>query len=186
MSSTAPRNILCLLLFLVYSQAGQCCEEGFAKKRFDAVIPPRVAKDETILTVIFHGCHLGKHIKLNTNDPNFDVRSDGSLYTLRALNIDTKYQFKVIAKDQKTHKSWKTTVHLIPSAKGLTKKPNEVIKRKCPVFYFPSAHRSRRQKREWINPPAIITENQWPIENPIATVSDVEIFTSHLPHIIII
>ncbi|XP_078073111.1 desmoglein-2-like [Mustelus asterias] len=170
MSWTALRNILCFSLFMVYSQTGQCCEKRFAKKRFDAVVPQQVTKGVTILTVKFHGCHLGKHIKLSTDDANFKVRPDGSLYALRALNIGRKYQFKVIAKDQKTHGHWSATVHLTPSAKDITNKPNEVIKKKCPIIYFPAAHKSRRQKREWVIPPVAVMENEWPIINPIAII----------------
>ncbi|XP_041045254.1 desmoglein-2-like [Carcharodon carcharias] len=165
-----PRSIPCFLLFMLYSQTGRCCEKRFSKDRFDAVIPSQVSKGEAVLTVKFHDCHLGKRIQLSTNDANFEIHSNGSLYATHTLNIDATYHLKVIAKDRKTNESWKATVHLNPSAKDLTNKGNEAIKRICPTIYFPKANKSRRQKREWIIPPFAIRENQWPINNPIAII----------------
>ncbi|XP_048386110.1 cadherin-4-like [Stegostoma tigrinum] len=169
------RNAARFLLVVLFSQTGQCCEKGFSKSRFDSVLPPKVPRRQTILTVKFHSCHLGKHIKLSTDDANFAILSNGSLYATHALNLDSTYHFKVIAKDQKTHKEWKARIRLIPAAKDLTNELNKVMKRKSPVVYFPKHHNSRRQKREWIIPPVAVREHEPPMHNPIAIIrSDLE------------
>ncbi|XP_067887232.1 desmoglein-2-like [Heterodontus francisci] len=176
-----PRNILCLLLFMVYSQTGQCCEKRFSKNRFDAVVPAQISKGVIILTVKFHHCNLGDRIKLITNDDNFGIHSNGSVYATHTQSIDSKYHFKVLAEDLKTYKVWKANIHLISSAKDLPNKRNEVIKRKCPVIYFPKVSKSKRQKREWIIPPVAVREHEPPMNNPIAVIrSDYEKIVSPL------
>ncbi|XP_060679871.1 cadherin-2-like [Hemiscyllium ocellatum] len=172
----ATRSILCFLLATVISQPGQCCEKRFSKKVFEVELSPKVLRRQTLLTVKFHSCHLGKHIKLSTDDGNFGIHSNGSLYATRALNLDTNYKFKVIARDRRTHKKWKARIHLIPSAKDLTNELNKFTNRKPPVIYFLKHHHSKRQKREWIIPPVSIREHEPPLFNPIAVIrSDLEV-----------
>uniref|UniRef100_UPI00398F468C desmoglein-2-like n=1 Tax=Pristiophorus japonicus TaxID=55135 RepID=UPI00398F468C len=171
MAWTTRRNILYFFLFMVYSQTGQCCKKRFSQKSFEAVVPPRIFNGEHVLTVEFHDCNLGEHIRLSTNDKNFGIHSNGVIYVIHTQNIDSTYDFKVLAKDLKTHEKWKVKIHLISSANHLK---NEVIKGKPPIIHFPK--HLKRQKREWIIPPVAVREHEPPMHNPIAVIrSDFEI-----------
>ncbi|XP_078397262.1 desmoglein-2-like isoform X4 [Cetorhinus maximus] len=162
--------ILMSLLLLTYYEVAQCsCERGFARRRVEAEIAPRVSKGEIVLTVQFQDCALGRNIRLRTSDNSFEVDPAGVVRVTQPQTVGPKHKFKVSAEDSETHETWAVDVQLIAPRK------TELVKRSLQVIRFPAKHSSRRQKREWVIPPLDIVEHEQPTHNPIAVIrSDAE------------
>lgn len=63
--------------------------------------------------VMFEDCQRGREVGFVTNDPNFGVRHDGTVYTVQDVsNLSEPVQFMVTAKGLHDPRVWETTVKL--------------------------------------------------------------------------
>uniref|UniRef100_A0A3Q3XDB4 Cadherin-4 n=1 Tax=Mola mola TaxID=94237 RepID=A0A3Q3XDB4_MOLML len=101
-----------------------------------------------------------KEVGFVSNDPNFSVRPDGTVYAEQEVaNLSEPVQFMVTAQGLHDPHIWETTVKLAlaghPHPLALTKVMREVEI----DFWSSSANGLRRQKRDWVIPPINVPEN---------------------------
>ncbi|MBN3304038.1 CADH4 protein, partial [Amia calva] len=111
--------------------------------------------------VKFNDCQENKDVGFESSDPNFNVRTDGSIYTEHGgANLSEPVQFMVTAKRMPDKQMWETTVKLalVGQARPWTTagQPSVTL---FPWKQQPSSNGLRRQKRDWVIPPINEPEN---------------------------
>uniref|UniRef100_A0A4W3IMC4 Cadherin-4 n=1 Tax=Callorhinchus milii TaxID=7868 RepID=A0A4W3IMC4_CALMI len=111
---------------------------------------------QSLLPVLkFNDCDGNRDIQYGTNDPDFKVGIDGTLYATRSMQIASKQvKFTVTAEDVQAQKKWEAVVKLLVKAQGNAR--HNVQK----VFQTArSLNGLKRQKRDWVIPPINVPEN---------------------------
>ncbi|KAE8298039.1 Cadherin-4 Retinal cadherin [Larimichthys crocea] len=126
--------------------------------------------------VKFEDCQRSREVGFVSNDPNFSIRPDGTVYAEQEVaNLSEPVQFMVTARGLHDPHIWETTVKLAlaghPHPSALTKVGIEemlsrvwdsqprVIKFSRKHQRSSSANGLRRQKRDWVIPPINVPEN---------------------------
>uniref|UniRef100_A0A671UIC3 Cadherin-4 n=1 Tax=Sparus aurata TaxID=8175 RepID=A0A671UIC3_SPAAU len=124
----------------------------------------------SVSAVKFEYCQRSREVGFVSNDPNFSVRPDGTVYAEQEVaNLSEPVQFMVTARGLHDPHIWETTVKLAlaghPHPLALTKVTREeelrhkVIKFSRKHQRSSSANGLRRQKRDWVIPPINVPEN---------------------------
>ncbi|XP_068172386.1 cadherin-4 [Antennarius striatus] len=160
------------------------CRPGFSQNFYTVIVSrdllhgQSLLKDTTLSSerVRFEDCQRNREVGFISNDPNFSVRPDGTVYTEQEVaNLSEPVQFMVTAKGLHDPHIWETTVKLAlaghPHALSLTKAGiEEMLSRvwdpQPRVIRFSRKHQRsssanglRRQKRDWVIPPINVPEN---------------------------
>eukprot|EP00066_Takifugu_rubripes_P023194 XP_011612460.1 PREDICTED: cadherin-4-like [Takifugu rubripes] len=160
------------------------CTPGFSQNFYTVILSrdllhgQRILKDSTLSSerVKFEDCQRGREVGFVTNDPNFGVRHDGTVYTVQDVsNLSEPVQFMVTAKGLHEPRVWETTVKLALaghphplalSKAGITEMLSRVWDSQPKVIKFSRKHQRgsaanglRRQKRDWVIPPINVPEN---------------------------
>ncbi|KAM3620869.1 uncharacterized protein V6R79_003096 [Siganus canaliculatus] len=126
--------------------------------------------------VKFEYCQRSREVGFVSNDPNFSVRPDGTVYTEQEVaNLSEPVQFMVTAQGMHDPHIWETTVKLALaghprsfalSKVGLDEMLSRVWDSQPRVIKFSRKHQRsssanglRRQKRDWVIPPINVPEN---------------------------
>ncbi|XP_077404325.1 cadherin-4-like isoform X1 [Vanacampus margaritifer] len=165
------------------------CRPGFSQSFYSVLIPRDILQGKAIRKgasvssqkVTFDDCMGNKEVVFESSDPNFSVRTDGSVFAQgEKATLDEPVQFKLTASGPHSH-VWKTVVQLAliepPSPQRneneVTTKDGKFAERKekkeafqapPPVIMFSGTGRNtskglRRQKRDWVIPPINVAEN---------------------------
>ncbi|XP_077368826.1 cadherin-4-like [Festucalex cinctus] len=165
------------------------CRPGFLQSFYSVLIPRDILQGQVIRKgasvssqkVKFDDCMGNKDVVFESSDPNFSVRTDGSVFAQgESATLDEPVQFKLTASGPHSH-VWKTVIQLAlidpPSPQRneneVTTKEGKVAERKekkeafqapPPVIMFSGTSRNtskglRRQKRDWVIPPINVAEN---------------------------
>ncbi|XP_059189917.1 cadherin-4-like [Centropristis striata] len=165
------------------------CRPGFSQSFYSVLISRDVlqgqgiGKDTTVSSqkVKFDDCMGNEAVVFQSSDPNFSVRTDGSIFAQGdGASLNEPVQFKLTASGPTTH-VWETVVQLAlidpPSPQQteneVTEEEGKVAERKDtkeasqappPVIMFSgsglnSSKGLRRQKRDWVIPPINVAEN---------------------------
>uniref|UniRef100_A0A8D0C2D9 Cadherin-4 n=1 Tax=Salvator merianae TaxID=96440 RepID=A0A8D0C2D9_SALMN len=110
--------------------------------------------------VKFSGCSESKGVRYETDNLDFKVRTDGTIYATQQVQIPSEQTiFMVTAWDYQALERWETVVRLLvgekPQHKG-HKQPNDTL---LPWRHQQNTYGLRRQKRDWVIPPINVPEN---------------------------
>ncbi|KAF7248859.1 Cadherin-4, partial [Varanus komodoensis] len=134
----------------------------------------------------FSGCSENKGVRYETNSLDFKVRTDGTIYTTKQVQIPLEQTiFMVTAWDYQAQKSWETMVRLLVGERtqhrghkkgkkslsaDLAPQPNDTL---LPWRQQQNPHGLRRQKRDWVIPPINVPENsRGPFPQQLVRVSE--------------
>uniref|UniRef100_A0A8D0H4Y7 Cadherin-4 n=1 Tax=Sphenodon punctatus TaxID=8508 RepID=A0A8D0H4Y7_SPHPU len=123
--------------------------------------------------VKFSDCSETKGIRYETNNMDFKVRTDGTVYAAQHVQIPSKQaMFMVTAWDHQALEKWETMVRLLVGEKfqhnghkqkgkkntstDLTLQPSDTL---LPWRRHQDSNGLRRQKRDWVIPPINVPEN---------------------------
>ncbi|XP_019746868.1 cadherin-4 [Hippocampus comes] len=165
------------------------CQPGFSQSFYSVLIPRDTLQGQAIhkgasvssQTVNFDDCMGNKAVVFKSSDPNFSVRTDGSIFAqAEGASLAEPIQFKLTASGPHSH-LWKTVIQLAlidPPApqqnehevktKEATvaerKEKKEAFQAPPPVIMFSgvgwnTSKGLRRQKRDWVIPPINVAEN---------------------------
>ncbi|XP_037101585.1 cadherin-4-like [Syngnathus acus] len=165
------------------------CRPGFSQSFYSILIPRDILQGQAIRKgaivssqkVKFDDCAGNKAVIFESGDPNFSVRTDGSIFAQGdGAAMDEPVQFKLTASGPHSH-VWKTVIQLAPidaaspqqNENEVTTKEEKVAEKKekkeafqapPPVIMFSGTGRNsskglRRQKRDWVIPPINVAEN---------------------------
>ncbi|XP_072324589.1 desmocollin-3-like [Scyliorhinus torazame] len=143
----AQRVAFLASLLLMLPRFGEAC----VSKSIDVTVPSReIQKDQVISKVDLECCRKGT-LQISTNDPDFAVKLDGSLYAKHVLHIDRQRSFDIELQDSVTSMQCTIHVRLVFQLNPLLLRQRHGRVRRA-VFL-------RRQKRRWRPLPFSITEN---------------------------
>ncbi|XP_037535052.1 cadherin-4 [Nematolebias whitei] len=182
--------LLCTLLVGASSgsRTGQLqkppCRPGFSQNFYTVIVSRDVLHGQSILKdttlsnerVKFEDCQRCRDVGFVSSDPNFSVRSDGTVYAEQDVaNLSEPVQFMVTARGLHDPHIWETTVklalaghlHPLPLTKiTFEEMLSRVWDSQPRVIKFSRKHQRgssanglRRQKRDWVIPPINVPEN---------------------------
>uniref|UniRef100_A0A4W3IZR7 Cadherin-4 n=1 Tax=Callorhinchus milii TaxID=7868 RepID=A0A4W3IZR7_CALMI len=125
------------------------------------------------LLVKFNDCDGNRDIQYGTNDPDFKVGIDGTLYATRSMQIASKQvKFTVTAEDVQAQKKWEAVVKLLVKPllqhnkcfqngpKSVPPEPTQQLDYTLLLWrQQQSSSGLKRQKRDWVIPPINVPEN---------------------------
>ncbi|OCT84484.1 cadherin-1-like [Xenopus laevis] len=149
-----------VLLILIQVQGGLAewtqCRMGFSKDRYSFFIHKNLETDTSLGRVIFNSCEGPVRIQFASKDPNFEIHKDGTVYIKNPSKMkDNKKTFCVLA--------WETKGQLYSANITLKKEGHH---HKQDISYVKHSHHPesgtglKRQKRDWVIPPIITSENE--------------------------
>nr|XP_060627989.1 cadherin-4 isoform X5 [Anolis sagrei ordinatus] len=149
------------------------CKPGFSEDDYTALVSQNIMEGQKLLKVKFSGCSESKGIRYETDNLDFKVRTDGTIYTTKHVHIPSKQtMFMVTAWDHQSLDRWETVVRLLVIEKSqhkgrkqkgkknmsadLLQQPSDTL---LPWRHHQNPHGLRRQKRDWVIPPINVPEN---------------------------
>ncbi|XP_033909789.1 cadherin-4-like isoform X1 [Acipenser ruthenus] len=159
------------------------CRAGFSESFYTVLVSREILEGQSILKgstvssgyVKFNDCRENEDVGYESSDPDFKVRTDGSIYAAREVtSLSRPVQFTVTAQGAANPQTWETTVRLAvagqetspPEEQELTGKENappesdpQPSDTLFPWKQQPSSNGLRRQKRDWVIPPINVPEN---------------------------
>ncbi|XP_036452296.1 LOW QUALITY PROTEIN: cadherin-2-like [Colossoma macropomum] len=173
---TVGRGSLLLLLLSVlqtgtHGRGPPLCMPGFAEDVYDASLPEKLLEGQPLLTVKFHDCGRGGHVRFECSQPtDFRIEQDGEVLSVRTVQLPsfssssssswTSSPLLITARDLSTEEQWQTEIRLQPSG-GLKSQENRGS-RTLPEIVIPSRQLDselKRMKRDWVIPPINVPEN---------------------------
>ncbi|NP_001165703.1 cadherin-1 precursor [Xenopus laevis] len=149
-----------VLLTLIQVQGGLAewtqCRMGFSKEKYSFLVPKNLETDKALGRVIFNSCEGPVRIQFASKDPNFEIHKDGTVYIKNPAKMkDNRKTFRVLA--------WETKGHVYST--NITLK-REGHRHRQDLFSGKHSHHPKsetglkRQKRDWVIPPIIVSENE--------------------------
>uniref|UniRef100_A0A672KW59 Desmocollin-2-like n=1 Tax=Sinocyclocheilus grahami TaxID=75366 RepID=A0A672KW59_SINGR len=130
---------LCLLTLVLFQSAASC-----ELRPVLAQVPKRLPAGYVISEVTLKGCE-AKPVAFTSSDPDFTVNTDGTIITVRGLEITTK-RFSVLVQDE-NRSDWRVDI-ILSCKEELSQKSSS------------AAH--KRTKRRWRPLPFSVVENDSP------------------------
>ncbi|MGH0125261.1 UNVERIFIED_CONTAM: hypothetical protein FKN15_051695 [Acipenser sinensis] len=128
-----------------------------------------------VVSVKFNDCRENEDVGYESSNPDFKVRTDGSIYAAREVtSLLRPVQFKVTAHGAANPQTWETTVRLAVAGQKTSPSEEQELTGKenappesdpqpsdtlFPWKQQPSSNGLRRQKRDWVIPPINVPEN---------------------------
>ncbi|XP_041047083.1 B-cadherin [Carcharodon carcharias] len=157
-------GILFLLLQVCRGGTSMRCK-GFDQKSYIFAVP--VLEPGLILGRVNFNCSGQKSVIYETDDPRFQVDSNGNVLVKNPVFPDNQTSFLVTARNEAEEK-WDAVIKVLINEEKLKDSADDMSKN-VPVIRFPRSSGSslRRRKREWVIPAINHPENQrgpFPIE----------------------
>ncbi|XP_072489481.1 cadherin-4 [Notamacropus eugenii] len=150
------------------------CKPGFSEETYTALISQSVLQGEKLLKVKFSSCSSTKGVQYETNNLDFKVGADGTVFAAREMQLPPRQiAFMVTAWDYQAMERWDAIVrllvgekifpHSVHKQKGkksasleIMPPPNDML---LPWPQHQNSNGLRRQKRDWVIPPINVPEN---------------------------
>ncbi|KAM9121480.1 cadherin-4 isoform 2-T3 [Pangshura tecta] len=149
------------------------CKPGFSEEDYTALVSQTIMEGQKLLKVKFSDCPGNNRIRFETNNLDFKVRTDGTIYAARQVQIPLKQTvFMVTAWDRQTLERWETMAILLVGEKTQHNGHKQKGKKNASTDFAPqpsdtlipwrqpqNSNGLRRQKRDWVIPPINVPEN---------------------------